>query len=279
MKIRSYLRYQFSRFILRWRWLLPILTGLVLGHWANNMIHALLPYESVLPGNALEAFIWAFGKPEIVYFVISILWIFLIADISSNPAYTQQIVLRLANRKAWWLGKILFIFSSTLLYAFILIGSFFIPVLPNYPISNTWSPAGLADNGMYIGYATTNGTPLGAFWNILIFLLIGWLAIGLLMLVIQELTRRTWPGFLGSVILIVCSQLGSISGGPVGGDGLESFFMLQNHLEFTPMWVPVRLLPQIYSWIFWGIWILICLVGSYFISQRHNFYAKNREEN
>jgi hypothetical protein len=278
MKLHSYLNYQFHRYIMRKRWLLPIPVGLTLGYWAGKTMQALTPYEAASQGNALEGFIWAFGKPEIVYFVISILWFFLIADVGSNQAYNQQVLLRTASRIKWWLGKVIFLLLSTVAYAVVLLGSFFVPVLLKYPLSQSWSPIGLVEQGMYIGYATMNGSPVQAFWNILIFLLIGWFAISLFMLVTQMLTRQTWVGFLGSSILIICSWLGSISGGPIGGEGLESFFLLQNHLEFTPLWVPVRLIPQIYSWIFWAAWILICLGFSYFISKRQNFFADNREE-
>lgn len=278
MKIQTYLQYQFCRYILRRRWLLPIPTGLVLGYWASKTMQALMPFNVTSQGNALEAFIWAFGKPEIIYFVISILWFFLIADIGSNRAYDQQVLLRMASRKNWWLGKVFFIFLSTISYAVVLLGSFFLPILPRFSISNNWSPVSLMNKGLSIGYSTMNGTPVEAFWNILIFLLIGWFAIGLLILIIQLLSQRAWLAFLGSSILIICSRLGSISGGPIGGEGLESFFMLQNHLEFTPMWAPVRVIPQIYSWVFWAVWILICLGFSYFICSRQNFYATNREE-
>jgi hypothetical protein len=67
--------------MLRWRWLLPIPVGLVLGYWAAKLLQAYIPWDSSAPANALEAFIWAFGKPEIVYYVISILYIYLVSGL------------------------------------------------------------------------------------------------------------------------------------------------------------------------------------------------------
>ena len=158
--------------------------------------------------------------------------------------------------------KISFIFLGTIGYAFLLLASFFLPVLIRFPLSNEWSPASQVNGGINLGYALLNGTPVQAFWNIFIFLLVGWFAIGLFIFVVNLLTQRAWPGYLGGVMLIVCSKLGMIEGGPIGGSGIDSFFLLQNHLEFTPLWAPVRVIPQVYSWIFWSVWILLCLTAS-----------------
>ncbi len=273
MKIQAYLKYQFHLYMLRWRWLLPFPVGLVLGYWGGKVLQASILWDSSAQANALEAFVWAFGKPEIVYYVISILYIYLVSGLGLNRFSEQQVLLQLGSRSKWWLGKVGFIFMGTIGYAALLLISFFIPVIARYPLSNAWSPASQVNGGINLGYATLNGTPVQAFWNIFIFLLVGWFAIGLFMLVINLLTQRAWPGYLGGVLLIICSKLGMIEGGPIGGEGIQSFFMLQNHLEFTPLWAPVRMIPQVYSWIFWSVWILLCLAASWFICKRQNLYA------
>ena len=278
MKTIAYLKYQFHLYNLRWRWLLPVAAGLVLGYWAGKVLEATLPWGSPDPANALEAFIWAFGKPEIVYYVISMLWIYLIAEAGLRRRAEEPLLLQLRSRRTWWLGKVGFVLLSTLLYAFLLIGSFSIPVLARYPLSNEWSLVGQASGGMYLGYTSIDSTPLQACRNILSFLLIGWFAIGLFMLVINLLFKRAWAGFLAGSLLLVCSKLGSITAGPLGGEGLESFFLLQNHLEFTPLWAPVRMIEPIYSWIFWSVWILLCLMASWTICKHQNFYAIARRE-
>ena len=278
MKTITYLKYQFHLYILRWRWLLPVAVGLVLGYWASKLLEATLPWGSPDPANALEAFVWAFGKPEIVYYVISMLWIYLIAEAGLRRGTEEPLLLQLRSRRSWWLGKVGFVLLSTLLYAFLLIASFSIPVLARYPLSSEWSLVGQASGGMYLGYTSIDSTPVQACWNILSFLLIGWFAIGLFMLVINLLFKRAWAGFLAGSLLLVCSKLGSITAGPLGGEGLESFFLLQNHLEFTPLWAPVRIIEPIYSWIFWSIWILLCLGVSWIVYKRQNVYAIARRE-
>ncbi|HAF63023.1 MAG TPA: hypothetical protein DCK95_11965 [Anaerolineaceae bacterium] len=279
MNIHGFLKYQFNHFILRRRWILPIPVGLCLGYWAQKVIQsAVSSYAPASQGNALEAFIWAFGKPEIVYFVVSVLWIFLISDLTPEGSFGQQIILRLGSRSTWWMGKVLFVLLSTFAYALVLMTSFFIPVLSKYPFSETWSTASLNSSGINLGYSTMNSSPLQAFWNILLFLLIGWFAIGLLVQIINLIFKQRWAGFLSGIIIIICSMLGAIDGGPIGGNGITSFFLLQNHLEFTPLWVPERVIPEIYSWIFWAVWVLVCLVTGFIISRRTNFYAVKQEE-
>lgn len=280
MKMHAFLKYQFKHFILRRRWLLPLPVGLCLGYWAQKVVQsAIAIYAPAVQGNALEAFIWAFGKPEIVYFVISILWLFLISDLTPEDSYGQQILLRLGSRNAWWMGKVLFVLLSTFVYTLLLVVSFSLPVLSHYPISSTWSAASLSSSGINLGYSIINGGPLQAFWNILFFLVIGWFAIGLLVQIINLIFKQRWAGFLGGIILIICSKLGTLDGGPIGGNGISSFFMLQNHLEFTPLWAPMRVIPEVYSWIFWAVWVILCLVIGFIISRRTSFYAAKQEEN
>ncbi len=279
MKFTAFLKYQALHYFFRWRWLLPIVVGLCLGYWAQNVISVLSsPVSSGLQGNAFEAFIWAFGKPEIVYFVVSILYIYLISDLLPENAYGQQILLRLRSRKAWWLGKASFVFLSTLLYAFLLMGSFFIPVLIKYPFSRDWSAAGLNNYGIGLGYSIINGSPVQAFWRIFSFLFIGWLAIGLFIQIVNLISQRRWIGFICGILLVVCASLGDILGGPIGGEGIASFFLLQNHLEFTPLWAPMRVIPETYSWIFWFLWIVICLGSGFYLSRKASFFSINRQE-
>ncbi|MGV8025473.1 MAG: hypothetical protein AB2L18_02820 [Anaerolineaceae bacterium] len=279
MKLQTFLKYQFIHYFLRWRWILPIPVGLSLGYWAQKVIQVLTPVHSAgLQGNALEAFIWAFGKPEIIYFVISILFIFLISDLTPEDAYGQQILLRLGSRKTWWLGKVIFVFLSTLVYSFLLVLSFFLPVLEKYPFSKDWSAASLNSFGINLGYSIKNGNPVQAFWSILAFLIIGWFAIGLLIQIINLLFQRRWIGFLSGIVIIICSKLGAIDGGPIGGDGIASFFLLQNHLEFTPLWAPMRIIPEIYSWVFWLLWVFICLITGFLICKKIDFFTVNRQE-
>ena len=279
MKFSAFLKYQSARYFFRWRWILPIVVGLCLGYWAQNVVSVLsTPAAAGLQGNALEAFIWAFGKPEIVYFVVSILYIYLLSDLLPENAYGEQVLLRLRSRKTWWLGKTSFVLISTLVYVLLLMGSFFIPVLVKYPVSGEWSAAGLNNFGMGLGYSTNNGTPVQAFWSILSFLFIGWFAIGLLIQIINLISQRRWMGFIGGVFLIICASLGDIAGGAIGGSGINSFFLLQNHLEFTPLWAPMRIIPEIYSWLFWVLWIMICLGLGFYLCEKASFYSIDRQE-
>jgi hypothetical protein len=219
-------------------------------------------------GNALEAFIWAFGKPEIVYFVATSLFIYLVSDFLPANAYEQSIILRLGSRSRWWIAKVCLVFLSTWLYAVLLFGSFFLVVLQQYPFSTEWSPAGLNNFGMGLGYALKNGEPVQGSLLIAAFLLLGWFAIGLLVLTVNQLTHRSWAGFLCGALIIVTAELGSISGGSIGGEGWLSYLLIQNHLEYTPLWAPVRTIPESASWIFWGMWIALCCLTGWVSSKR-----------
>jgi hypothetical protein len=275
MQFKTFLQYQCHHYWLRWRWLLPVLCGLLLGYWACYVIKVLNPYEwvgapdgSVLKGNALEAFIWAFGKPEIVYFVVTALYIYLVSDYLPAPVYEQWILVRLASRSMWWGAKAVLVLLSTLLYALLLFGSFFGIVLSRYLFSTEWSPAALGNYGIGLGYAIKNGGPLQGAISTGLFLVVGWFAIGLLILVINQLSQKSWAGFLGAAVMIVLANLGTLTAGPIGGQGWGAYLLLQNHLEYTPLWAPTRVIPEAASWIFWLVWIGLCGAAGWFFSKR-----------
>jgi hypothetical protein len=277
MRFFPFLNYQISRYLKRWRWLLPIPAGLLLGYWASAVIRVLSAAsgadQSVLNGNALEAFLWAFGKPEIVYFVVSALFLYLVSDFLPGPAFEQNLLVRLGSRGQRWFAKVSLLFLSTWLYALLLFGSFFLVVLPSYPFSAEWSPAGLNNFGMGLGYVLKNGSPVQGALSIAAFLLVGWFAIGLLVLTVNQLTGRSWAGFLCGAMILVTADLGPVLGGPIGGQGWQSFFMIQNHLEYTPLWAPTRIIPEAASWIFWAVWIVLCGLIAWFTSKRADILA------
>jgi hypothetical protein len=278
MQFITFLRNQCSLYWRRWRWIIPIPVGLLLGYWACQVVRVLnqQPPSGEISGNALEAFVWAFGKPEIVYFVATVLFIYLVSDFLPANAYEQSIILRLGSRSQWWNAKVSLVFLSTGLYALLLFGSFFLAVLPQFPISSAWSQAGLNNFGMGLGYSLKNGGPVQATLSISALLLIGWFALGLLVLTVNQLTRRSWTGFLCGALIIITAELGSISGGPIGGEGWLSYLLIQNHLEYTPLWAPVRIIPESTSWIFWIVWILVCCLAGWVSSKNNDFVSTEK---
>jgi hypothetical protein len=278
MRIKAFIQYQFFQYILRWRWLLPIPVGLLLGYWANNIILVLNPNLNIFArpeGNALEAFIWAFGKPEIVYFVATALFIYLVSDFLPEKTFGQWALLRLQSRAAWWFSKVFLVFLSTIAYSALLFTSFFSIVFPQYPFSANWSPVGLNNFGIAIGYSLKNNGPVqGVLW-IGTLLLLGWFAIGLLILTINQLTQRSWAGFLVAALIVITAELGALSGGPIGGEDWQSYFLIQNHLEYTPLWAPVRMVPESASILFWCVWILVCSIIGFISSKRRDIIVSN----
>lgn len=285
MQFKTFLQYQCSFYWRRWRWLIPIPIGLLLGYWACQVIKVLNPQTLAsgltgteapvtgLSGNALEAFIWAFGKPEIVYFVATALFIYLVSDFLPATAYEQWVLIRLGSRSKWWAAKVCLVFLSTWLYVALLLGSFFVMVLPQYPFSSEWSPSGLNNFGMGLGYALKNGGPVQGALLIGAFLSLGWFSIGLLISTINQLTRRSWAGFLSGALIVAIAEMGSISGGGIGGEGWLAYLLIQNHLEYTPLWAPTRVIPESASWIFWIVWILLCCIVGWLSSKRTDILA------
>jgi hypothetical protein len=277
MSLRAFFRYQFYDQMRRLRWVMPILVGILLGYWATHVIQALEPVPGVEShGNILEAFLWAFGKPEIVYFIVTALWIYLVSGLAPENSFGQNILLKIASRKVWWSGKVLWLLFSVVVYCLLLFGSFFLVAMIQLPVSLSWSEVGLNNFGIPLGYVLKNGSPLEGVFQIITFLWVGWFSIGLLMMTVNQITQTRWLGFLTGAFILLIANLGSITGGPIGGQGIESYFLIQNHLEYTPLWSPARVIPVFYSWVFWGVWIAVCLVVGYTIVNRHDFKSLER---
>jgi len=276
MRTLAFVGFQCRQYLLRWRWLLPIPAGLLLGYWAGQVVaflSAQSPAAGGQVGNALEAFIWAFGKPEIVYFVASALLVYLVSDLLPDTPYGQWALLRLQSRRAWWGVKVGLVFFATLMYAALLFASFFLMAALRHPFSNTWSPAGLVNGGMSIGFAAHGGSPLQAGLWIAALLLVGWFAIGLLVLTVNQLTQRNWCGFLAGGLVVVSAPLGPILGGAINQRGWMAYVLIYNHLEYTPLWVPVREMPVVISLVFWLVWIAICFALGLLSSKRQDFLS------
>ncbi len=269
------LRYQSMFYFRRWRWLIPVLLGGLLGYWACYVVRVLNPQSllAVPSGNALEGFIWAFGKPEIVYFALTTVYIYLVSDFLPASSFEQSIILRLGSRRAWWIARIILVILSTFLFTGLLFGSFFLVALLQFPLTSEWSPSGLNNFGMGLGYSLKNGGPVQGALAITGFLVVGWTAIGLFILTIDQVTRRVWMGFLGGALIIILAEMGSIAGGPIGGQGWISYLLIQNHLEYTPLWSPMRVIPEAASWIFWLIWIVVCCAAGWISSMHSDFWA------
>jgi hypothetical protein len=280
MPFIDFMKFQCSVYFRRWRWLLPVGMGVLLGYWAIQVVRVLNPQqEAISPvangvtGNALEAFLWAFGKPEIVYFVVTTVFIYLVSDYLPATTYEQWLISRLGSRRDWWFAKVLLVMLSTFLYAVLVFGSFFLVVLPQFPFSSNWSPAALNDFGMGLGYALKNGGPVQGALSISGFLLLGWFAIGLFILSLNQIFQKNWAGFLGGALIVILADLGDISGGPIGGQGWISYLLIQNHLEYTPLWAPVRTIPVMSSIIFWLVWIFISGAVGWFYSKQTDILA------
>jgi hypothetical protein len=277
MSLSAVFRYQFYEHMRRLRWLMPLPVGLLLGYWAVQVIRSLLPEPATrVQGNALEAFLWAFGKPEIVYFIATACFIYLISDLTPEKSCEQQVILRLSSRSAWWTGKILWMGVMVCVYALLLFGSFLFTVGVRLPFSTEWSLAGINNSGIPLGYVLKNGSPISGVVHIMLFLMVGWFSIGLLMMTINQVTRSRRLGFLAGALILLVANLGSITGGPIGGQGWESYLLIQNHLEYTPLWSPARVIPEVYSWIYWGIWITACLLAGFSSVRTHDFQAVGR---
>lgn len=273
MSLQTFFQYQYHEYMRRWRWLIPMPVGILLGYWAIQVMHAL---QTGTPGNIFEAFLWAFGKPEIVYFIATACFIYLSSDLTPEKPAEQQILLKLSSRHSWWWGKTMWMGVMVFVYALLLFGSFFAIAALQLPFSAEWSSVGLNNSGIPLGYLIKNGSPISGCIRIALFLMLGWFSIGLLMMTLNQIFRNRWIGFLSGTLILLTANLGSITGGPIGGQGWESYLLIQNHLEYTPLWAPTRVVPEIYSWIFWGVWIAVCLIAGHLSIRKHDFLAVER---
>ena len=277
MSFLSFISYQLHWQLLRKRWLLPIPLLMFLAYRGINYLTQNNIYTSEIQGvNAWDLLLVTFGNKFNVYFVFGLLFLYLVSDLLPETDIGQLILFRLKSRTAWWLGKTLTLLILTIVFvlgsAGLMAGfaSLALPWEAGYSQQAIDSPDSV---NLPMSYYTTEplAPPFVFLFPELALLALGLFVFGLLVLVINQVTRRYYFGLLAGAVILFASYMGIfLSGPPSWAKWLPGY-----HLTYMTL-IPVRTIPLWYSFVYWVAWILLFWLIGFCISRRQD-YSSSQE--
>ncbi len=279
MRFFHFLTFQLRLYLLRKRWLLPLPLIAFIAYRSANAVLA-LSQGSFGPAqpNAWDLLFVALGNFTNVYLAIGLLYIYLVCDLLPEPSLGQMLLFRLGSRRQWWLGKVLTLLLATLVYLMgitallALIATLILPWEPNYSSSAQWMPESV-NLPMDFFRKVQPVPPLQHLLQELVLLALGLFFIGLVMMVVIQLSRRYFLGLLTGCLLLAGSFMSLFLNGP------PSWWIYTPgaHLTYIGLY-PLRMIPLSSSIFYWFIGITLAFVIGWVISRRQNHLAAKEQE-
>lgn len=270
MGFLSFLKYQLRWQLLRKRWLLPIPLLLFLAYRSFNYLTQPGLAGQLEPTNAWDMLFLIFGNRYNVYFALGLLYLYLVCDLLPEPTMGQLVLLRLGSRKAWWAGKTLTLFILTLVYglgsAGLLAGmaSLVLPWQPGYSQQAQFMPE-TVNLPMNFFRGIQPPSPLVFLSQELALLILGLFGFGLVMLVVNQFTKRYYFGLLAGCVALFAGMVSiELSGPPAWAAWLPGY-----HLTYLAM-IPVRTTPLWQSFVYWAVWIAFFWFAGFMISRKQD---------
>jgi len=271
MRLLSYLGIQIRQYIIRKRWLLPFPVMLFIAYRSVNAIQSLLELYSGATSSVLDVFFIAFGNGWNVVLILTNLFLFLVCDLLPEPGFGQLALLRLGSRRMWWLAKCLTLAMSVIVYTLLTVGIVVAFAARFFPLDFTWSSLaiGTPESLNIPLFTPRNASAPEAMSQVLLLLMLGWFSLGLLIMVVTQLSRRFLIGYLTALVVLMASFAVSwISNPPTW---IKLF--IYKHLMFNHFPYPFRDVPVSQSVFYWGIWLLLLSGLGLYLSRQQDHLA------
>lgn len=275
----AYTWYQIKWQLLRKRWYLPILLGLLLGIRAAMILQGGPNVVVLKPANAWDVLFSVFGNTFIIHFAIATAYLYLIGDLLPEPPYGQLILFRLRSRRFWWRSKIITLFCLTLVFITLLTASIFLVGVLTHGWSTSYSE--LAHQNWYItglpadlfkdGNPYINPAELFAQTIFLLFLAL--FTSGLVVLIVDQLFSKSFWGLIAGFAFVFVSFIGNILSGP---PSWVKWLPSQHFAYLGGM--PIRTIPFLTSVLYWIVAIIILVGFGYFRTIKQDIFSNSQEQ-
>jgi hypothetical protein len=265
----SFLNFQLRWQLRRKRWLLPIPLLLFLAYRSINYLTMSGAGGAMQATNIWDLLFLVFGNRWTVYF-LGLLYLYLVCDLLPEPGLGQLVLIRLRSRKAWWIGKMLTLLILTLFYIVISVlilaacGMAVLPWEAGYSSQARFIPESV-NLPMQFFRGIQPPLPWGFLAQELALLLLGLFTFGMVMMVVNQVTRRFYFGLLAGCLVLFAGLVSiSLSGPPVWAAWLPG-----PHLTYFGT-IPIRTIPLENSFLYWAAWIVIFGLVGLAISRRQD---------
>ena len=272
-RLLSFMNYQLRWQLRRKRWLLPIPLLLFLAYRSINYLTIPGAGGAMQATNTWDVLFLVFGNRWTVYFALGLLYLYLVCDLLPEPNLGQLVLIRLRSRKAWWIGKLLTLLILTMVYVLVSVvilaacGAAVLPFEVGYSNQARFMPE-TVNLPMQFFRGIQPPLPWVFLAQELALLSLGLFAFGLVMMVVNQVTRRFYFGLLAGCLVLFGGLVSiSLSGPPVWAAWLPGA-----HLTYFAS-IPNRTIPLEYSFLYWGVWIVIFGLVGLAISRRQDHRA------
>ncbi|MGB4594362.1 MAG: hypothetical protein WBI14_00460 [Anaerolineaceae bacterium] len=274
----SYTGQQIRWQLMRKRWYLPVFLGLLLAMRAAMILQGGPNVVVLKPANAWDVLFSVFGNTFIIHFAIATAYLYLIGDLLPEPPYGQLILFRLRSRRFWWRSKIITLFCLTLVFITLLTASIFLVGVLTHGWSTSYSE--LAHQNWYITGLPANLfkdgnpyiNPAELFAQTIFLLFPALFTSGLVVLIVDQLTSKSFWGLIAGFAFIFVSFIGNIlSGSPDWVKWLPS-----QHFAYIGG-MPVRNLSVLWSYTYWIILIGVLVAIGYIRAVKQDIFSNSNE--
>ncbi len=279
MPFLHFLQFQLCWLLLRKRWLLPLPLAVFIAYRGAHAVEALSQgaFGPARP-NAWDLLFISLGNPFNVYLVIGMLYLFLVCDLLPEPGLGQMMLFRLGSRRLWWLGKLATLLIATLSYVLGITVLLALVAAAVFPWEGGYSSAArrmpeTVNLPMDFFRKVQPGPPMMHLAKEILLLGLGLFLIGVMMMLVIQITRRYFFGLLAGFLLLAGSFMTMFLNGPPDW----WIFMPGANLTYIGLY-PLRTVPLIFSVMYWLVWIGLAAAAGFAISRRQDHLAMREQE-
>ncbi len=279
MRFLKFLSFQLRWYLLRKRWLLPLPLLAFIAYRSYNALSGLsqTPFGTARP-NAWDLLFIALGNYNNIYLAIGLLYLYLICDLLPEPNLGQMMLFRLGSRRGWWLSKLATLLIATLVYILGLtailagISSFILPWEPGYSTAAQRSPESV-NLPMDFFRKIQPEPPLIHLAQEIVLIALGFIFIGVVMMIVTQLSKRYFLGLLAGCLLLAGSFMTLFLNGPPSW----WVYTMGAHLTYIGLF-PLRTVPVATSVLYWLAGIGVAATAGLLISRRQDHLAVREQE-
>lgn len=183
------------------RWLLIIPVVAVVAYFTTASLHH-HKVGGIHTINVWDALFNTFGNPNNIFYCFNPIFLYFVSDFLPESAIGDSMLLRLGSRRIWWAGKVISLSMASLIYILLLVLGSFVLFGSIFQWSDGWSSFAVNNpSDIYIVREITHYHPYFVFLCLLSLLFLGWVSLGVLVLLgILAFKSARWGFSIGLAI-------------------------------------------------------------------------------
>lgn len=183
------------------RWWIVVIVLLISGALETDRL-MVLGINYYLSYNTWDAVFSLFSNGNFLLYIATTLFLLMVFDLIVDSPFEQQILNKMGSRKQWWWSKVVLLIISVMVFLILGIGISLGIASFSLPWQSHWSTGMQANpQEIYLPNDVLQTTPALAFIQLVMLLGLGWLGLGMMVLVIGILTRSSIKGFFAGISL------------------------------------------------------------------------------